>query len=115
MSTANPSQEPKGSKKWYQHLATFAAGFFLTNVVPHFVNGASGRPFPSPFAEPPGVGLSSPSINVMWALMNLVFGYLLLRFGKVRFGHRSSMLVFFAGIVLCSFMLSESFGQVYQR
>jgi hypothetical protein len=33
--------------------------FFLTNAVPHFVSGVMGYPFQSPFANPPGEGLSS--------------------------------------------------------
>jgi hypothetical protein len=28
------------------------------------------------FAKPPGKGLSSPTINVLWGLLNLVIGYI---------------------------------------
>ena len=41
---------------WHVHLANFCGGLFLANGVPHFVNGISGRRFPTPFASPPGVG-----------------------------------------------------------
>ncbi len=48
------------SMSWYHYLACFFAGAFLANAVPHFVQGISGERFPSPFATPPGKGLSSP-------------------------------------------------------
>jgi len=40
--------------RWYFFVAYFFAGAFLVNAVPHFVNGVSGRSFPTPFASPPG-------------------------------------------------------------
>ena len=60
--TGKSVEEPM---KWYQYIAGFFAGAFLTNVVPHFVNGISGNAFPTPFANPPGQGLSSPLTNVL--------------------------------------------------
>ena len=71
---------------WYDYIAAFFAGMFLANVVPHFVHGISGDRFPTPFAHPPGKGLSSPTVNVVWALFNLVIGYILFRVGKVASG-----------------------------
>jgi hypothetical protein len=38
---------------------------------------------PTPFAHPRGKGLSSPTVNVVWALFNPVIGYILFRVGKV--------------------------------
>ena len=32
--------------KWYHYIASFFAGVFLANVVPHFINGVSGTHFP---------------------------------------------------------------------
>jgi hypothetical protein len=63
---------------WHVYGAYFWGGAFLGNFVPHFVNGISGRKFPSPFAKPPGKGLSSPLVNVLWGLFNLFFAYLLI-------------------------------------
>lgn len=63
---------------WYVYLAHFTAGLFLANGVPHFVNGISGKRFQSPFASPPGVGESSPLVNVIWGMVNFVIGYVLL-------------------------------------
>jgi hypothetical protein len=95
--------------KWYHYIACFFAGAFLANTVPHFVHGISGDSFPTPFAHPPGKGLSSPTINVVWALGNLVVGYVLLRTGKVSHANKWSLLVFFAGFVFISIMSSIAF------
>jgi uncharacterized membrane protein len=94
---------------WPHNLACFFAGIFLANVVPHFVHGISGDRFPRPFAHPPGKGLSSSTVNVLWALGNLVIGYILFRIGKVSSGEDSALVIFFAGIVAISTMLSVRF------
>jgi hypothetical protein len=66
--------EKKTMVNWYNYIACFFAGAFLANFVPHFVHGISGDRFPTPFAHPPGKGLSSSTVNVVWALFNLVVG-----------------------------------------
>ena len=43
---------------WFHYVSYFFAGALLTNAIPHFVSGVMGRPFQSPFAKPPGQGLS---------------------------------------------------------
>ncbi|MFZ0479460.1 MAG: hypothetical protein WAL71_09945 [Terriglobales bacterium] len=96
---------------WYHYLACFFAGTFLANVVPHFVHGISGDRFPTPFAHPPGKGLSSPTVNVVWALLNVVVGYILFQAGKVSSGNRLALVIFFAGIVVISVMSSVSFAK----
>jgi hypothetical protein len=83
---------------------------FLTNVVPHFVHGVSGDRFPTPFAHPPGKGLSSPTVNVLWALFNLLVGYLLFRVGKISSGGNLALVIFFAGVIVLSTMMSVSFA-----
>jgi small-conductance mechanosensitive channel len=95
--------------KWYHYLAVFLSGSFFANVVPHFVNGVSGNPFPSPFSDPPGKGLSSPLTNVLWALANLLVGYLLFRFSKTTTKNKLALLIFFIGILWISIMLSINF------
>jgi hypothetical protein len=95
--------------KWYNYIACFFAGMFIANTVPHFVHGISGDSFPTPFANPPGKGLSSPTINVWWGLLNLVIGYLLYRGGRISSANKVSILVFFVGIVTMSVMLSIAF------
>jgi hypothetical protein len=100
---------------WYDYVACFFAGMFLANVVPHFVHGVSGDRFPTPFAKPPGKGLSSATVNVVWALANLAAGYLLFRVGKVSTGGDLAVGVFFAGIVAISVMLSLHFPKKHTR
>jgi len=95
---------------WYHYVACFFAGMFLANVVPHFVHGISGDRFPTPFAHPRGQGLSSPTVNVVWALLNLVVGYILFRVGKVSSADTSVLVIFFAGIVAISTILSVRFA-----
>ncbi|RZU40356.1 hypothetical protein [Edaphobacter modestus] len=94
---------------WYDYIASFFAGMFLTNVVPHFVHGISGDSFPTPFANPPGKGLSSPTVNMLWALFNLLVGYLLLRVCRVASGNHLALALFFAGISAMGIMGSVSF------
>jgi len=66
----------------FLHLvAWFFGGAFLANAVPHFVMGTIGRPFPTPFASPPGKGESSPMVNVLWGFANLVAGLAFVRAG----------------------------------
>ena len=84
---------------------------FLANVVPHFVHGISGDRFPTPFARPPGKGLSSPTVNVVWALVNLAVGYILFRAGKVSSGGDWALVAFFAGIAAISIMASVQFAK----
>ena len=95
--------------KWYHYVACLFAGLFLTNAVPHFIHGISGDSFPSPFANPPGKGLSSPMVNVFWGLGNLLVGYILLRAGKVSRTYTWSLVVFSLGVVWMSVMLSMAF------
>jgi len=96
---------------WSNYIACFFAGMFFANVVPHFVHGISGDRFPTPFARPPGKGLSSPTVNVLWALLNLVVGYILFRVGKVASGDNLALVIFLAGIVTISTMSSVNFAK----
>jgi hypothetical protein len=59
-------------------LAHFFAAVFLVNGIPHFVHGVSGESFQSPFASPPGVGVSSSMVNVLWGSFNFIVGNILL-------------------------------------
>ena len=95
---------------WYNYVACFFAGSFLANVVPHFVHGISGDRFPTPFAKPPGRGLSSPTVNVLWALLNLIIGYLLFRAGGVTTNY-TTLVLFLAGIAAIGLILSVRFSE----
>jgi hypothetical protein len=95
---------------WYHYVACFFAGIFLANTVPHFVQGISGNRFPTPFAHPPGKGLSSPTVNVLWALVNLIAGYILFELGKISPRNSLTVVIFFAGIVFISTISSMRFA-----
>jgi hypothetical protein len=100
--------------KWYHYIACFFAGMFIANVVPHFIHGVSGEAFPTPFANPPGKGLSSPTVNVLWGLFNLIIGYVLFRAGKISNSNKWSVLLFFVGILVMSVMLSQGFADIHR-
>ena len=61
-----------GIVQWHIYVAYFFGGVFLMNSVSHFTNGVSGRRFPTPFATPLRKGQSSPTVNVLWGILNLV-------------------------------------------
>jgi len=97
--------------EWYQYIAAFFSGVFFANMVPHFVQGISGNKFPTPFAKPPGKGLSSPTVNVVWALFNLLVGYVLFRASNMNSSNTLSIVIFFLGISAMSIMSSKTFQQ----
>ena len=99
--------------RWYYYLAYFFGAFFLVNAVPHFVNGVSGRPFQSPFATPPGEGLSPAWVNVLWGSANFIFAYLLLaKVGKFEFRDWRHALIAGAGGLASALMLSRAMGRL---
>src|SRR5580693_213558 len=100
--------------RWYLDLAYFFGGAFLANSLPHLVNGVSGHPFQSPFATPPGVGLSSSTVNVLWGFFNLAIGYLLVcRVGSFELRRTRDVVVLGVGALLMGLMLSQAFGKIY--
>ncbi len=99
--------------EWYAYLAYFFAGAFLVNGVPHFVEGMTGRRFQSPFASPPGVGESSPVVNVIWGLANFAAGCALIwGVGDFEFGLTRSVLMVLVGALIASVLLAAYFGKV---
>lgn len=99
---------------WNHYVSYFFGGAFLANFVPHFMNGVSGHPFQSPFATPPGEGLSSSTVNVLWGLFNLVIAYLLLcRVGNFELRRTKHVLTAGFGVLLMAVMLAHAFGRFY--
>jgi hypothetical protein len=90
-------------------LTSLFAGLLLANTVPHFVHGISGDRFPTPFAKPPGKGLSSPTVNVLWSLLNLAIGAALFRAGRVA-GSGAALGICFAGVAVISILSSLRFA-----
>jgi hypothetical protein len=100
--------------RWYYYLAYFFGGAFLANSVPHFVSGISGHPFQSPFASPPGVGLSSATVNVLWGFFNLIIAYLLIcRVGSFNLRQTQHVLLLGTGVLTMSLILAHTFGRFY--
>jgi hypothetical protein len=99
---------------WYSYVAYFFGGAFLVNAVPHFVSGVSGRSFPTPFASPPGKGVSSSLANVLWGTLNLVIGYFLVcHVGEFHIRIILDVLVLGAGGLLMAVLLSRTFRRLY--
>lgn len=69
---------------WYHYVGGFFAGMFL--------------------------GLSSPTTNVLWALLNLVLGYLLFRFSRISLNDGLSLIPFFIGIACISILGAKNFS-----
>ena len=95
-------------------VSYFLGGVFLTNAIPHFVSGTMGRPFQSPFAKPPGQGLSSSTINVLWGFLNFVVGYVLVcRFGDFDLRDTSDAVALFLGVLLMALFSARQFGRFH--
>jgi hypothetical protein len=100
--------------RWYHYVAYFFAGAFLANAVPHLVMGITGQSFQSPFASPPGEGLSSSTVNVLWGFFNLAVGYVLVcRVGKFEARQTRHVLVLGLGVLLMAVMLARAFGRFH--
>ena len=101
---------------WYVYLLQFFSGLLLANGAPHFLHGISGARFQSPFASPPGVGESSPTVNVVWGFANLAAGFALLKgfqpegadaiFGWICVG---------AGVLMAGLYLARHFAAVRSK
>jgi hypothetical protein len=99
---------------WYHYVSYFFAGAFLANAIPHFVSGMTGHPFQSPFAKPPGEGLSSSTVNVLWGAFNIAIGYLLVcQVGNFDLRSPNHVIVFGLGALLTAVMLSRTFGRFH--
>ena len=94
---------------WYVYLAYFLGGAFLANAIPHLLTGIARRPFPSPFASPPFKGLSSPAVNIAWALGNLAIAYLLMvRVRAIDLRQWSHVTLALAGFAVMTFQVARS-------
>jgi hypothetical protein len=97
---------------WLDYFSYFFGGAFLANTVPHFVAGISGRPFQSPFARPRGQGLSSSTVNVVWAFANAIVAYLLLlRVGSFDLRDTGDVIALGLGMALLAFGTANYFGR----
>lgn len=94
---------------WSIYLAHFFGAVFFANALAHLVAGVSGQPFPTPFASPPFRGLSSPTVNVFWALVNVALAYVLLvRVGPFNIRSWPDAVVGFVGFGAMAFQVAGS-------
>jgi len=99
---------------WLDYVSYFFGGLFLANVVPHLVSGVMGKPFQTPFAKPPGKGLSSSTVNVLWGFANFVVAYvLLLRAGHFDLRSIRCMAPFAVGVLLIGLQSARHFGEFH--
>ena len=99
---------------WAHLLSYFFGGAFLANAVPHLVAGVMGRPFQSPFAKPPGKGLSSSTVNVLWAFFNLAVAYLLVcKVGRFALADAADAAALGVGALCLSLLLARTFGRLH--
>jgi hypothetical protein len=97
---------------WLELVSYFFGGVFLANAVPHTVSGMMGRPFQSPFAKPPGEGLSSSTVNVLWGFFNLAIGYVLVcRVGNFDLLDIRQVAALGLGALLISLFTARHFGR----
>lgn len=76
--------------------------------------GVTGHPFQSPFAAPPGEGLSSAWVNVLWGLFNAAIAYVLLaRIGHFERRKTAHVLAAGLGALVTGMMLTHAFGRFY--
>ena len=94
---------------WHNVAAYFLGGMFLANFFPHFIAGMSGVRFYTPFATPPFRGLSSPVVNMFYALFNLAMAYaLLVVIGSLELQRVPHVAVSAAGFGFASIFIARS-------
>jgi hypothetical protein len=94
---------------WHSVAVYFLGGMFLANFFPHFIAGMSGVRFYTPFATPPFRGLSSPVVNMLYALFNLAMAYaLLVVIGSLELQRVPPVAVAAAGFGLASIFIARS-------
>jgi hypothetical protein len=99
---------------WLSLLSYLFGGAFLANAIPHVVSGVMGRPFQSPFAKPPGQGLSSSTVNVLWGFFNIVVGYVLVcRVGNFDLRDTLDVVALGTGALVLALPLARHFGRFH--
>jgi hypothetical protein len=96
-------------------FAHFFTGALLCNALPHLAAGLQGRPFPSPFATPSGVGDSSPLVNVLWGFVNLLGGLALWTCFPAPVGLTPEFGIVCLGVLLLGMYLALHFGRVQRQ
>jgi hypothetical protein len=97
---------------WIDGVSHGFSGLFFANALPHLIAALMGRPMQTPFAKPPGQGLSSSFVNGVWGLVNLVVAWLLLfRVGTFDLASTSDAVAFGAGMAVITLVMARQFGR----
>jgi hypothetical protein len=73
-----------------------------------------GEPFQTPFAKPPGEGLSTSTVNILWGFFNLLVGYLLVcHVGDFGLRTASHVAALGLGGLLIGLWLARRFGRFH--
>ena len=100
--------------EWLYDLSYLFGGAVLANAIPHFVSGMMGRPFQSPFAKPSGEGLSSSTVNVLWAFANFVVAFVLIaRVGKFDLHATDQVIAVGVGVLIMGVISARLFGRFH--
>ncbi|MBY5364534.1 hypothetical protein HFO97_32265 [Rhizobium leguminosarum] len=100
---------------WIAYIVHFIAAAFLTNGIPHFVNGVSGRGFRIPFA--PRAKPGSSAANVVWGWANFLVALLLFaNVGPLYIGTPGDTIFVAAGMLVTGILLARIFeGDAVQK
>lgn len=99
--------------EWWHFLVGIPAALLLANGVPHFVNGVSGRRFPTAFSGGPGTE-DTPLTNVLWGGGNLIVGGILLWLIAPGLGNIWLVVELLALWLAGSALLGQAFGNPEQ-
>ena len=78
------------------------------------MSGLTGRPFQTPFATPPGEGLSSSTVNLLWGFGNLVAGYwLVCRVGHFDLRDTADVAALGVGMLAIGLFAARHFGRFH--
>ena len=98
---------------WLHDIAYLFGGAFC-ECRSAFCQRLMGRPFQSPFAKPPGKGLSSSTVNVLWGFANFVVAYVLIaRVGNFDLHAADHVIAVGVGVLLMGVMAARSFGRFH--
>jgi hypothetical protein len=85
-------------------IGWFFSGVLLINVLPHLIRGISGDRFPSAFAKPHGKKLSSPTLNVIWAFINLSIFLTILYFNQSSFTALYAVIMLIGAFIMAVYL-----------
>jgi hypothetical protein len=97
------------------HFSLFFVGVLFCNAIPHVTSALRGKPFPTPFAKPRGIGESTPLVNLIWGFSNFVLGLFLLSRHPVALQFGPNLSVLLIGGLVMGIYLSHHFGKVQRN